>query len=434
MSDKNEKIEPRLLKGFRDYGPTEQLARQQMFNKIQSVFERFGFLPLSTPVLEYKEILMGKYGDDEKLVYTFKDMGDRDVAMRYDLTVPLARYVAQNQGQLTFPFKRYQIAPAWRGDNTQRGRLREFYQCDVDSVGTDSLLADAEAIACVCSAYEAIGVENYVLRINDRRMFNVFLQANGNNSDLTAATIRSMDKVDKIGVDDVVAELKEKGLSVEIQELANKWLKIGKGMDTLAKMPEVFGAEVIEATESLQQLFKYLEGLGVNLDKIIFDPTIARGADYYTGVIFEWYLEDNWRFGSIGSGGRYDNLVDQFSNQSLPAVGASIGIDRLFEYLEDENKIVFTSGVQALILNQNESLQSEYIKLASDLRAQGINVELYYTAAKLDKQFKYAESKGIPYAIIVGETEVKDGTVQLKDLANREQQTLAVEELAAKLK
>ncbi len=432
-TEKIQKIEPRLLKGFRDYGPTEQLARQQMFTKIQSVFERFGFLPLSTPVLEYKDILMGKYGDDEKLVYSFKDNGDRDVAMRYDLTVPLARYVAQNQGQLTFPFKRYQIAPVWRADNPQKGRLREFYQCDVDAVGTDSLLADAEAIACVCRAYDEIGVENYVLRINDRRMFDLFLRANKNNQELTNATIRSLDKVDKIGVDGVISDLQEKQLSEEIQELSRKWLTAGRGVDTLQKMPEIFGDDVKIATDSLLTLYKYLSQLGVNADKILFDPTIARGADYYTGVIFEWYLEDNWQFGSIGSGGRYDNLVDQFSNQSLPAVGASIGVDRLFEYLEDKNSLEFTSGVRALLLNQNDSLLSNYLKLAADLRAQNINVELYYTAAKLDKQFKYAESKGIPFAIIMGETEAKDGTVQLKDLAKREQVTITAAELPEKL-
>ncbi|MDQ3018723.1 MAG: ATP phosphoribosyltransferase regulatory subunit, partial [bacterium] len=199
------KIEPRVLKGFRDYGLQEQSVRQDLFRKIQSVFERFGFLPLSTPVLEYKDILMGKYGDDEKLVYSFKDNGDRDVAMRYDLTVPMARYVAQNQGQLTFPFKRYQIAPVWRADNPQKGRLREFYQCDVDVVGTDSVLADAEIIACLCQALEAVGVTDYRVRLNDRAVFKNF----------SIETIRAIDKIDKIGLEGIIAEMKEKGVASE---------------------------------------------------------------------------------------------------------------------------------------------------------------------------------------------------------------------------
>src|SRR3989338_2406255 len=196
------KIEPRTLKGFRDYGPKEQLARQQMFAKIQSVFERFGFLPLSTPVLEYKDILMGKYGEEgDRLLYSFKDNGDRDVAMRYDLTVPMARFVAQNQNKLAYPFKRYQIAPVWRGENTQKGRLREFYQCDIDIVGTESRTADAEVMACICLALEALGVTNYELRINDRRIFSIFTGAD------QAEIIRAVDKLDKVGREGVLEEL-----------------------------------------------------------------------------------------------------------------------------------------------------------------------------------------------------------------------------------
>lgn len=406
-TEKIQKIEPRLLKGFRDYGPTEQLARQQMFAKIQSVFERFGFLPLSTPVLEYKDILVGKIGEDEKLIYSFKDNGDRDVAMRYDLTVPLARYVAQNQGQLTFPFKRYQIAPVWRADNPQKGRLREFYQCDVDAVGTDSPVADAEVIACVCQAMEAVGVTNYKVRLNDRSVFK----------DFSVATIRAIDKLDKIGVEGIVAEMASNEISEEEIERAKSLVTGGN-----SNIPE-----------GVVNIIKMLESY--NLSGVVeYDPTIARGLDYYTGTVFETTLVDKPEFGSICSGGRYDNLVDTFSSQSLPAVGGSIGIDRLIAALTEMGNLEVVQPIRALILNQNEALMLEYSKLAADLRLQNINVELYYTAAKLDKQFKYAESKGIPFAIIMGETEVKDGTVQLKDLAKREQVTLPVAELPGKLK
>ncbi len=406
-SEKENKIEPRLLKGFRDFGPAEQLARQQMFSSIQSVFERFGFLPLSTPVLEYKEILMGKYGEDEKLVYSFKDKGDRDVAMRYDLTVPLARYVAQNQGQLTFPFKRYQIAPVWRADNPQKGRLREFYQCDVDAVGTDSLVADSEVIACLCQALEAVGVTNYRVRLNDREILK----------DFSVAAIRAIDKIDKIGVDGIVAEMEAQGVPEE----------------EIVRAKSLADPKFITAPESTVKIMKMIEAYGLKGD-VEFDPTIARGLDYYTGTVFEIYLKDKPEFGSICSGGRYDGLVDKFSSQSLPAVGGSIGVDRLIDALKDMGEMNFAQPIRALILNQNESLMENYLKLATDLRAQGINVELYYSAAKLDKQFKYAESRSIPYAIIMGETEVKAETVQLKDLAKREQETIFTAELAEKLK
>ena len=399
------KIEPRLLKGFRDYGLVEQSIRQDMFRKIQSVFERFGFLPLSTPVLEYKEILMGKYGEDEKLVYSFKDNGDRDVAMRYDLTVPLARYVAQNQGQLVLPFKRYQIAPVWRADNPQKGRLREFYQCDVDAVGTDSVLADAEVIACLCQAIEAVGVTNYRVRLNNRAVLSAFSQD----------TIRAIDKIDKIGLDGIVAEMQEKGVAADEIDRAKQLVSAGT-----------------DAPESVQQVIEQVKAFGIQ-GVVEFDPSIARGLDYYTGTVFEMFIVDKPEFGSICSGGRYDGLVDQFSKESLPAVGGSIGIDRLLDALVDMDVLPKTSAIQALILNLDEQFAQKYIELASELRAHQVNVELYYSPAKLDKQFKYAESKQIPYAIIVGEAEIAHSTVQLKNLQTRQQEEVPQTELIKKL-
>ena len=406
MSEKISKIEPRLLKGFKDYGPLEQLTRQQVFAKTQTVFERFGFLPLSTPVLEYKDILMGKYGDDEKLVYSFKDNGDRDVAMRYDLTVPLARYVAQNQGQLILPFKRYQIAPVWRADNPQKGRLREFYQCDIDAVGTDSALADAEVIACLCQALEAVGVANYSVRLNNRSIFK----------DFSAETVRSIDKVDKIGLEGMVADLKEKGIKDD---------EIERAKNLLADQGQEIPEEVNAVMTRLQE-FGY--------DKaIVYNPSIARGLDYYTGTVFEIYLNDKPEYGSICSGGRYDGLVNQFSSQPLPAVGGSIGVDRLLQALEELGLLEKNQPIKALILNQNQALEKDYIKFATNLRAQEINVELYYEATKLDKQFKYAESKNIPYAIIIGEEEAASGKAQLKNLQTREQVEMMQADVIKKL-
>ncbi len=403
------KIEPRTLKGFPDYSPAEQVARQRMFAKIQGVFERFGFLPLSTPALEYKDILMGKYGDEEKLIYSFKDNGERDVALRYDLTVPLARYVAQNQGKLVFPFKRYQIAPVWRAENTQKGRLREFYQCDVDVVGTTSPLADAEVMACLCKALETVGMKNYLLRINDRSVLAGF----------SAGTIRAIDKFDKIGVEGVVKELEAAGTAAsEIDE-------VKKLLEPRARA---------EVPQKVDQLINILLQQGLPEQNVVFDPTIARGLDYYTSTVFEIKIKDKPEFGSIAGGGRYDNLVDQFSEKSLPAVGGSIGVDRLLEAMSEMGLAKAGGTLQVLVVNQDPALEKDYVALAAELRASGISTELYYEPAKLDKQFKYAESKGIVNAVIMGQAEVARGTVQIKNLATREQREVARVNVASELK
>lgn len=395
------KIEPRLLKGFRDYSPGEQLARQNMFSQIQFVFERFGFLPLSTPVLEYKDILMGKYGDDERLVYSFKDNGDRNVAMRYDLTVPLARFIAQNQNQLIFPFKRYQIAPVWRAENTQKGRLREFYQCDIDTVGSDSILADAEVIACLCFALESVGVENYRVRLNDRSVF----------AGLSVEAVRALDKLDKIGLEGVMKEMEEKNVPADQMD------QVKKLIDSKDSAP----VNIVTLTEQI-------EDFGIK-GKVEFDPTIARGLDYYTGTVFEIYLNDQPEFGSVCSGGRYDNLVDQFSEQSLPAVGGSIGIDRLIDALREKGTLVKPEVITALVFNLDDKYDEQYIKLIAELRNSGIKAELYFTPEKLDKQFKYAESKNIRFAVIMGEAEIQRNRVQVKNVKNRTQEEMDVGEL-----
>ncbi len=401
------KIEPRTLKGFRDFGPEKQIARQAWFGKIQNVFESFGFLPMATPVLEYKEILMGKYGEDEKLVYSFKDNGDRDVAMRYDLTVPLARYIAENQGRLVYPFKRYQIAPVWRADNPQKGRFREFYQCDIDVVGITAALSDAEVIACSAKALEAVGLSDYKIRLNDRRNFEVF-------GDSASDIIRSIDKFDKIGLDGVTAELESKGVSA----------------DNIATAKQIMdGSAKLQYSEQLEKLRTDIIKLGISEANIVIDPSIARGLDYYTSTVFEIVIPSMPEFGSVCSGGRYDSLVDQFSEKSLPAVGGSIGVDRLFDALAEKGEASTASVVKALIINFDEALQDEYSTLATKLRAQGIAVELYYEPVKLDKQFKYAETKQIPYAIVIGTDEQAKGVVKLKNMQTREQVECSEEEL-----
>lgn len=406
------KIEPRLLKGFRDFNPDKQTARQAWFIKIQNVFESFGFSPMATPALEYKDVLMGKYGEDEKLVYSFKDNGDRDVAMRYDLTVPLARFVAQNQGQLVYPFKRYQVAPVWRADNPQRGRFREFYQCDIDVVGSNAMLSDAEVIACLCKALEAVGLNGYKVRLNDRRNFGVL-------GDEASEIIRSIDKLDKIGRDKVVEELQEKNIPADKIEIAKSI------MNANAELP--YGSE-------LETLRTQIIGLGVSDTNVEIDPTIARGLDYYTSTVFEITISAMPELGSVCGGGRYDSLIDQFSDESVSAVGGSIGIDRLFDALFESGIVANEANAKVLILNQDQTLESVYVQAATQLRQAGINTDLYYESVKLDKQFKYAENKKIPYAIIIGEDERARGVVKLKNLQTRDQQELTLEEAVQSLK
>ena len=401
------RIEPRTLKGFRDYSASEQAARQAMFAKIQTVFEQFGFSPLSTPALEYKEILMGKYGDDEKLIYSFQDNGGRDVAMRYDLTVPLARYIAENQGSLVWPFKRYQIAPVWRADNPQKGRLREFYQCDVDVVGTDSVLADAEVIACAAKALEALGLTNYKIRINDRSTLGVF----------SVEEIRIIDKVEKIGVQSSILAMEQNGVDTEKIEFAKQLFSGSKKAvpDRLTQVMNALGQFQLKGT-------------------VEFDPTIARGLDYYSGTVFEMILPEKPEYGSICGGGRYDGLVDQFSATSMPAVGASIGIDRLYGALDELGLLPKIGSASVLVLNIDATLQDEYLALVSELRSNGISAELFYEAVKLDKQLKYAERKGISWAVIFGSDEQANGQIKLKNLATREQIEVSREDLIDRLK
>lgn len=401
-------IEPKILKGFRDFGPKEQPLRQKMFVVIQSVFERFGFLPLSTPALEYKEILMGKYGEDEKLVYQFTDNGGREVALRYDLTVPLARYVALNQNQLVFPFKRYQIAPVWRADNPQKGRFREFYQCDVDVVGTTSPLADAEVMACLCKAIEELGIRNYELRINDRNEMQFE----------SVETLRALDKLDKLGADSVLKLLAEK--------------KVPQS-DVEKIRPLLLGGN-FAVPSGVANLMALISGQGVAEKNIKYAPSIARGLDYYTGTVFEIVLKDRPEFGSIVGGGRYDNLADQFSKKSLPAVGGSIGIDRLFEAAQSLSLIRANGGIRVLVLNLSERYSADYLSMVTQLRNAGIDSEVYLETAKLGKQLKYAESKGARFAALWGEKEKAQGAIEVKNLATREQESVPFTDLVEFLK
>ncbi|HEY0907997.1 MAG TPA: histidine--tRNA ligase [Candidatus Paceibacterota bacterium] len=422
-------IEPRTLKGFRDFLPEKQIARQKMIETIKASYETFAFEPLETPVLEYADILTGKYGDEgDKLMYKFKDNGDRDVAMRYDLTIPLARVVAMN-GELKKPFKRYQVSPVWRADNTQKGRYREFYQCDADIVGSTSPLADTEILALASTTLKRLGVTEFVVRVNSREIIAAFYESLGLSEEQKLSAIRAVDKMDKIGAPGVGEELKKYGFSDEtansILAFADTSIDSIKNASDISKIEEAFPA-IKAPLAKLASIIEYAYTLSPDTQFVI-DLSIARGLDYYTGLIFEARLTNVPGFGTVCAGGRYDNLVGMFSGKTIPAVGASIGLDRLYAALE-ELKLVKEkkSTAKALIVNFDEALTDDYLKLASELREAGVNTMLYLDSADMKKQLSYASDKGIRYALIYGANEAKEGVVMVKDLEKGTQEKIAL--------
>lgn len=402
-------IKPQTLKGFRDFLPIEARKRQYVINTLKKVFESYGFEPLETPALEYEEILLGKYGDEgDKLMYRFVDNGKRKVALRYDQTVPLARVVAQYQNQLSMPFKRYQIQPVWRAENTQKGRFREFLQCDIDTVGQNSGMADAEITVIAAKSLEKLGFKDFKIRVGDRKLFE----------GIPPSAITIIDKLNKIGEEKVIAELKEKGLDEKI----------------LAKLKNA------KPSENIELILGIAQEMGV-ADQVYFDPTLARGLDYYTGMILEVEV-DGYSAGSVCGGGRYDNLIGLFAGktlpagrQEIPAVGVAFGFDRLMEAMNELN--LFPKDLQitkVLVTVMSMELGRNSIKVADLLRKNGINTELYPdTDTKMEKQLKYADKKQIPYVIIIGPQEVEKNMVTLKDMKTREQSTLTQKDLVSSL-
>ncbi len=428
------KIEPKNLKGFRDFLPETQIPRQKMIETIKASYETFGFEPLETPVLEYAETLVGKYGDEgDKLMYRFKDNGDRDVAMRYDLTIPLARVIAQN-GELKKPFKRYQISPVWRADNTQKGRYREFYQCDADIVGSTSPLADAEALALVAKTLSNLGIKDFVVRINSREIIAAFYTSLKLTQDEQLLATRIVDKIDKIGREAVADELEKAGITGaaagEIVRFASTSIDGIRNQVDFGGVAESFPA-IKEPLRKLATIIEYAYEQSPET-KFVIDFSIARGLDYYTGMIFEANLTSIAGFGSICAGGRYDNLVGIFSNKPVPAVGISIGLDRLFSALEELKLIPnIKTTAQVLIVNFDDKLVGEYLKLASELRAASINTILYFETADLKKQLSYAGDKGIKYAIMYGSDEAKTGMAIVKNLEKGTQEKVDIAKLVS---
>lgn len=419
------KIEPKILKGFRDFLPEEQIARQNMIGIIKASYETFGFEPLETPALEYAEILTGKYGDEgDKLMYRFRDNGDRDVALRYDLTIPLARVAAMN-GDLKKPWKRYQISPVWRAENTQKGRYREFYQCDADIIGSTSPIADAEILALAATTLQKLGVKDFIVRVNSREIISAFYDSLKLSAEQKSLAIRIVDKIDKIGQDGVKKDLKEVKISEEkidsIMAFADVSIDPINNEDDLEKITEAFPA-IKTALTNLVSIINSAYAMAPNT-RFVVDFSIARGLDYYTGMIFETQLTSAPEFGSILSGGRYDGLIGMFANKPVPAVGASIGLDRLYAALSELKLIKAEKTVaKALIVNFDESLVGDYLEMARDLRAAGVNTVLYFESADMKKQLSYASNRGIKYAIMYGPNEAKEEKVIIKNLETGKQE------------
>jgi histidyl-tRNA synthetase len=445
-------IQPRTLKGFRDYPPELMMPRERLLEEARRVYRSYGFAPIDTPALEYAEILLAKSaGDGEedegeeeivKQVYRFKDHGDRDVALRFDLTVPFARFAAQYIGQLGTPFRRYHMGPVWRGENTSRGRYREFWQCDFDTIGTTANAADIEVALVIHDLMRALGVEGFQIHINNRLVLNGLLEEIG-LAPRARPILRALDKLAKIDPAEVRAEMMDAGhgKAGASREQADRILGLaqtrGTNAQVLDRLRRDFGgnAKAAEGISRLSELLAAVVTAGVPEERICFDVAIARGLDYYTGTIYETFLTDLPGIGSVCSGGRYDNLAGRYTKQSLPGVGASLGLDRFLAALE-ELKLLQKTGTSApvLMVQFDSHRLGAYQKMARSLRAEGIGVEVFPEAKKLGQQLQYAEKRGFRAALIAGPDEFAQNVWKVKNLAKREETTQPAADVAAFLR
>lgn len=427
---------PQILKGFRDYLPEQMILRQEVMKRIREVFEAHGFEPLDTPALEYMEILTGKAGENEKLMYHFEDAGQREIGLRYDLTVPLARFVAMHQNDVVMPFKRYHMAPVWRAEKPQRGRFREFWQCDADIVGVNSTLADAEALNTFVDAYRAIGLENAVVLINHRKLLEALAIMAGVPAENAAGVFRIIDKLDKIGADKVRAELITFGAS---DDAADTILRIITTQGNSIELLEMAEAELssIEqgqlAIEELRTLLGHMESLGVPPENYRIDLALARGIDYYTGPVWEVQVEE-LNIGSLGGGGRYDGLVGTFLGRDIPATGISLGIERIIEVIQEFDLLPTARSTAQVAMVFIEDTFAEAGVIARELRQAGFNIDQSLASNKgIGAQLKYADRRGIPYAIIPGSNELAHNQVSLKNLSSGDQTLVERDQLITTL-
>lgn len=466
--NKKTATKPSLPQGTRDFGPEVVRKRQFILNTIKSVFELYGFQPLETPAMENLETLMGKYGEEgDKLIFKIlnngldnpaKEQQTREEfekilqgknskaiterALKYDLTIPFARYVAMSHGQLTFPFKRYQIQPVWRADRPQKGRYREFYQCDADIVGSNSLLNEVEFVNIYNDAFEKLGIKNYELRINSRKILTALAEISGGIDKMMGITI-AIDKLDKIGIEKVKEELSQRGLNNNQISVVENYLNVsGSNEEKLSQIKNLLaqtenGKQGIEEIEFVLSMVNRQSSMGDSLlatrySPLALDLTLARGLNYYTGIIFEAKAPTEVKIGSIGGGGRYDDLTGLFGVPNIPGVGISFGVDRIYDVMEELKLFPETveQGTKVLFFNLGEEESKASYQLLQQLRKKGIASELYHEPAKFDKQFKYAEKKNIPFIIILGSKELEQKSVQIKDLRSGEQKSVSFENLS----
>lgn len=421
-------IQARTAKGMRDFLPADMLKREYVIAQVEEVFQLYGFEPIQTPILENTETLLGKYGEEaEGLIYSAKHGRQKEagVAMRYDLTVPLARVVAQHESKINLPFKRYHIAPVFRGERPQRGRFREFYQCDADIVGVSGMSADAELISLAIMVLRRLGFEQFTVKINNRKLLTGMGQYAGVSDEQLSDLYRSVDKFDKVGAEGVQKELLERGLSEDVVERMLTLLQAGgKGTEVLDNAEAILGDFEIakQGLDELREMAHNLELLDVPAENYAFDFTMVRGLGYYTGPIFETVLDGD-TIGSISGGGRYDELIGIFRKESLPTTGISLGIERIITLMDEKDMYpdsIGTTVVEVLVTVFNDEMRDEATKLAMQLRNAGIKAELYMTdnRLKLGKQFGHADKKGIPIVAIMGPDEAENDEVKLKRLSD----------------
>ncbi|MCY1151775.1 MAG: histidine--tRNA ligase [Sphaerochaetaceae bacterium] len=423
MSQKNKIIEPKVLKGFSDSLPKIEIQKRRIINKLEQLFSSYGFVPIDTPALEYTQVLLGKGGGEtDKQIFHFEDNGGREVALRFDLTVPFARFLAANFNELAFPFKRYHINKVWRGEKPQKGRFREFYQCDFDIVGVDSSEADFEILSMMNHSFSKLGIKNFKFHVAHRGLFNAFL-THLDLLDNSVEILRAVDKLRKIGEDKVKEILIEISGDEKKAQLILDYIKYDENetfLQTLSRLSALSGGEV-EHTTRMTEIYNYLDKADLS-EHFILDPSITRGLDYYTGIVYETFLEDLPNFGSVCSGGRYNNLASLYTKNELPGVGSSIGLDRLLSALVelDSPLLKQSSSSDVIIFNKGSELYPIGTMLSAQLREKGLRVDSYLLNKKLPQQFKYAEKNSIPYGIMLNNETISENTFTLKNLETRE--------------
>ena len=433
------KVEPRTLPGFMELLPNDQIKFNSLVDKIRKTYEKFGFLPLDTPIIEMADVLLAKAGGEtEKQIYRF-NKGETDLALRFDLTVPLAKYVCEYNNDISFPFKRYQIGKVYRGERPQKGRYREFYQCDIDIIGDGelSIVNDAEMPSVIYTTIKEFGFDNFTIRINNRKLLNG-LFAELSLEEQSVEIMRIIDKLEKIGKDNVVKCLQDLNVADEKIEKILNFIEIdGETDEKLQKLENLnFTNELfLQGLIELKEVVKYVRLFGVPDTNFKVDLTIARGLDYYTGTVYETFLDDYRELGSVCSGGRYDNLAEFYTDKKMPGVGVSIGLTRLFSKLSELNilKEKDESISKVLVVSMTDDI-SRALEVATKIREEGINTDVYLENKKIKAKFKYADKLKIPYVAVIGEEEEKNGTVSLKNMETGEQEEMSIEKMIEVLK